>query len=92
MSVSSTCTYEVMALDKTPELPLWLEVIVSFEHQNIGHFLLRSGDAGVKCIANVMSHSIRRLEQQQHLICVCTFDAVAGCNPSCILQKDMHRT
>ena len=80
-----------MALDKTPEFPLWLDIIVSFEDQYIGNFLPGSVNAGVKCAANVMSYSIRGLEQQQHLICVCTFEAVIGCNPSCILQEGVHR-
>lgn len=84
-------TYKVVALDKTSEFSLWLEIIVSFEHQYIGHFLLRCINAGVKCAANVMSYTIRRLEQQQHLIHICTFEAVTGSNPSCILQEEVHR-
>lgn len=77
-----------MALDKTPEFSVWLEIIVSFEHHNIRHFLLGSVNAGVKRAADIMSYTIRGLEQQQHLIHICTFDAVTGCNPSCILQKE----
>ena len=79
-----------MALDKTPEFSFWLEIVVSLEDQDIGHFLLGSINAGVKCAANVVSYSIRGLEQEQHLICICTFDAVTGGNPSCILQKGVH--
>ena len=77
-----------MALDKTPEFSFWLEIIVSFEHHDIRHFLLGSINAGVECAANIMSYTIRGLEQQQHLIHICTFDAITGCNPSCILQKE----
>ena len=76
-----------MAFNKTPELSLWLEIIVTFEDQNVGHFLLWSVNAGLKCITYIMCYSIRGLQQQQHLICIGTFDAVTGCNPSCILHK-----
>ena len=58
-SARAACTYKVVALDKTPEFSLWLEIIVSFEHQYIGHFLLGRTNAGVERATNVMSYSIR---------------------------------
>lgn len=79
-----------MAFDKTPKLPFWLEIIVSLEDQNVGHFLLWAVNAGVKCVADIMCYSVGRLEQQQNLICICTFDAVTSCNPGCVLHQERH--
>ena len=52
-------TYEIMALNKTPELSLRLEVIVLLENQYIRYILLRLVTTAVKCIADVMGNPIR---------------------------------
>lgn len=61
---SSVCTdaghtYEIMALNKTPEFSLRLEVIIFLENQNIWYILLRLVMTAVKCIAYVVGNSIR---------------------------------
>ena len=86
MQAAGNFTYKIMPLNEAPELSLWFEVKVLLQYQDIWYFLLWLVRAAVKCIADVMGSSIRGFQQQQDFISSGAIDAVAGCDPDCILH------
>lgn len=80
-------TYKIMASDKTSELPFWFEIVKFLQDQDMGHVLLWPAAAAVKGIADVMRYTVRRLQQEQHLISIAALDAVVRGDPCCILKK-----